>query len=345
MNDQAAKRKRASVLLPLGILCLLVCAGLTYFYLQTKESLYDQAWARAEGRARAVRIEIDHALNRLVPVNLALSEELTSGKLKKDAIEERLVRDKDAHPYIFGLGVAFTPFAFSSERRLYAPLYVKQEDGSSKLVYIEDDYDYTGPERDWYHLPLANGPIWQEPHYGEASKAYLANFTTPFFTHDAETGKPIPSGVVFSSMSLTQYQRLVESLGLGDLGYAFILSRKGAFVAHPNPELVTAHTTIVDWARDQGDGRLELLGRNATQGIRGFLERPGGRDGRTEWIFTEPINSADWSVGIVFYRDRLIDESRLKALLIPLIISAVLALFALGFAYLAKRGSEAAVAD
>lgn len=329
----------------MGALTLLVWVGFAVYYAQKKQRLLEEAWASAEGRSRKVRSEIDTALNRLVPVNLAISEDLTAGRLKKDAIEARLIRDKTENPNIFGLGVAYVPYGFNPDMRLYAPLFVNQEDGEPRLIHIEDDYDYTEPDRDWYHLPQVKGPIWQEPHYGEASKAYLANFTTPFFSRDPETGKPIHSGVVFSSMSLTQYQDLVNSLGLGDLGYAFILSRKGAFVAHPDPELVTGHKTITEWAREQGDERLELLGRNAALGIRGFIERGEARGGRSQWVFAEPINAADWSVGIVFYKDRLVDWDQLKLFPPLLAVLGILALVLLLFAYLSKGQTPRAASD
>ena len=337
VNPFSAHRRRYRLLVGLLIVSLVVFAGLIYTYTSKRQALLDTAWNQAAQQAREAAQSIDRTLNKLVPINIGISEDLTSGQLEKKDIVARLKRDKHAHPTVFGVGVAYIPFAYDPQIRLYAPLYVDRKDGPA-LVQIEDDYDYTEPGRDWYHLPLAEGPVWQEPHYGQASKAYLANFTTPFFERNLETGEIEPIGVVFTSMSLTQYQELAKSLGLGEKGYAFVLSKKGAFVSHPNPEYVTQNKTLVDWAKELGDPELEELGRAAVHGIRAFTERVDGTSGKTEWVFSEPIVSAGWSVGVVLYRDRLVQFEKLRNLKILLVLAAATtALLALAVYFKRRR--------
>ncbi len=289
--------------------CALVSAALLVWagtYIHRRDARLQEARTDAEARVRQANLDMEASLNRLVPVNLRISEDLTSGKLpaNPDAIEARLREVKQEVPEIFGVGVAYVPYGFRDDLRLYAPLFVDREAGSD-LVQIEDKYDYTDQDRPWYQLPLKRGPIWQEPHYGIASQSFLANFTTPFFTTDAATGEKRPNGVVFTSMSIDQFDRLIHSLGLYETGYGFLVSGKGAFVAHPNAEWVKENHTILEWANQTGDTALKDLAEGTVVGKRGFVSHHDSSTGKYQWVFTEPIVSTGWALGMVFDKENI----------------------------------------
>lgn len=307
MSGTRTEKTRQRLIVILAALCFLLFAGLGWRNRTLAERASHQAVEDAALQARGATLEISHALDKLVPVNIALSEDLTSGRLAKEDIPERLKRDKAQNPVIFGLGVAYTPYSYDPNIRLYAPLYVNGEGGPS-MVQIEDKYDYTEEGRDWYHLPVEKGPIWQEPHYGEASQAFLANFTTPFYMRDEETGENKPGGVVFSSMSLAQYREIADSLDLGE-GYAFILSTASVFVSHPDQSYVDKGTSITQWGEASGDEALVEFARKVRTGRRAFAKSWEG--GRETWFFSEPIISTGWSVGVVMYKDHLVSAAPL----------------------------------
>ncbi|CAM2006653.1 PDC sensor domain-containing protein [Acanthopleuribacter pedis] len=290
-------------------LCGLMTAALIVWggtYLHRRDARLQQARTDAEARVRQANRDMEASLNRLVPVNIQISEDLTSGKLpaNRDAVEARLRAVKKNVPEIFGVGVAYVPYGFRDDLRLYAPLFVDSGEGAH-LVQIEDKYDYTDQDRPWYQLPLKRGPIWQEPHYGIASQSFLANFTTPFFTTDATTGEKRPNGVVFTSMSIDQFDRLIHSLRLYETGYGFLVSGKGAFVAHPNGEWVKENHTIQQWADESGDAALKELAAGTVVGKRGFVSHQDAATGKHQWVFTEPIVSTGWSLGMVFDKENI----------------------------------------
>ena len=290
-----------------GVVAVVVLGG-AYFVKRSK--LINDAREQATEKVIRATRKIDASLNTLVPVNIKISEDLTSGRLAHDheQIVARLKQVKGENPSIFGVGVAFVPFAFDPQKRLYAPLYVNREgehNPGPELIQIEDRYDYTGPDRDWYHRPLAEGPVWQEPHYGQASEVFLANFTTPFFRRDPVADEVIANGVVFTSMSLDQYRDMVAGLGFGDSGYGFLLSRKGAFVSHPDRDWVLEKKTMGDWANQSGDPKLQNLSQRADAGKRGFAEHTDPATGKSQWVFIEPIISTGWTLGVVFNKESI----------------------------------------
>lgn len=304
MADRVANMTRINTLLCGLFIAAVVGWGVAHYY-QRRHTL-DHARHAAEERVRQATSEMDISLNRLVPVNIALSEDLTTGNLAADsaAIEARLRAIKTEHPRIFGIGVAFAPFQYRPGQRLYAPLFVDREDGPA-MVQIEDSYDYTSEDRAWYQLPLKQGPVWQEPHYGIASQSYLANFTSPFFGRDPQSGEMQPRGVVFTSMSINQFDQLIASLGLYETGYGFLTSRKGAFVAHPNRQWVENNRTVANWANETGDAALQRLAQETLQGRRSFAEHIDPQTGKHQWVFIEPIISTGWCLGMVFEKDNI----------------------------------------
>jgi len=304
MKYATVKKRLLVGLTALFLANLLLLIGYFFAYIQERKETWAHARDQAQQEAIRATEVIDQALSRLVLVNQSLTKSLNSGTLDYADIPQRLIDEMEANPFLLGVGVAFTPYSFDPERRLYSPLYVRRSD-TPQMVQIEDSYDYTEQGRDWYHLPLKLGPVWQEPHFGEASNHYLANYTAPFHPPDQPDGEPI--GVVFTSMSLDQYQALVQSLDLGDTGYGFILSKKGAFVAHPIHSYVMESKTIFELAEEVGDETLADVGRQAADGKQGYFDYQNELTGESAWIFVHAIPSTGWSMGVVYYNGGLLD--------------------------------------
>ena len=157
-----------------------------YFHFHKQLVLNAKNSARAESHRAAM--QINGELEKLIPLARSIADDLTSGKLKKEALKERLKRTIDHNPEIYGIGAAFKPFVFDTALRLYAPYYIRKN-GKSELIQVESLYDYTEAEYSWYHKPLQDGAGWIEPYFGQASNALLAEFALPFYELDSETGE------------------------------------------------------------------------------------------------------------------------------------------------------------
>ena len=210
-------------------------------------------------------------------------------------------------PEVFGIGVAYEPQAYDSEDGLYAPYYVKRQ-GELQLIQLEDIYDYTKPQHDWYHIPLTEGPVWQEPYFEQASDTMLAEYTTPFYRAEP-TGQQIPAGVVRINYSLEYVKELIDLLELEETGYGFILSKKGAFIYHPNGEYVEGGKTIFDLAKELNDENLAIMGEQAINGESGDIEITDQVTGQSSWVFYEPLPSAGWSMGVVFVKNETVSRT------------------------------------
>jgi len=274
-------------------------------YWQDRSEVVEREKERAHLEVARVAKEIDIELRKLIPLTTSITDELSSGDLPKEQLLDRLKTTMDTNPELLGMGVAYAPLAYAPDVRLYAPYYIKKGE-ELHLVEVDSFYDYTQPEYNWYHAPLANGPQWIEPHMGEIVDTLLVEFAAPFYHPDGESPGKIPAGVIHTSVSLDEIRGRIDSLELGESGYGFLLSKTGAFLLHPLvEEYVKGQKTIFDVAEARKDRILRHMGEKAIRGERGVIENGMAASGQAIWIFYEPVPSTGWSVGGVFFTDQL----------------------------------------
>ena len=299
-----------SILLCVGSLALTLF--LAYHYWQEETEREQEAFEKAKREACRAALIIDGELVDPKALTKRIANDLTDGTLAYGLAADRLRSEVEAHPQLFGLGVAFQPDVYRAG--LYAPYYVKQQ-GEFQRLQVEDLYDYTRPPSDdpsepnteWYHQPLAEGAGWVEPLFGTASDALLTLYGAPFYRTDPETQEQVPAGVAFVTLSLDDIDELMASLELETTGYGYVLSREGLFIAHPIHDYV-GHVSIFELAESHQD---EGLRAEAERAIRGQIFSRDAVDnvtGQSSWIFHEPILSAGWSIGIVLNKDALVPD-------------------------------------
>ncbi|NCP09994.1 serine/threonine protein phosphatase, partial [bacterium] len=140
-------------------------------------------------------------------------------------------------PEIYGAAIAFEPYAYSPNAKDFAPYFFKQ-DGKLQFTYIP--YDYFG--WDWYQIARElKKPVWTEPYFDEgAGGIIMATFSVPFYKRIE--GERVLTGVVTADISLSWLQKILSSLKISETGYAFLISKNGTFITHPDPDLVMNET-------------------------------------------------------------------------------------------------------
>ena len=121
--------------------------------------------------------KIEATLNQSVPLTAVLLEALRDAPLKESesALIDHLKRALNTSPELLGVGIAYKPFSYDPDVRLFAPYFLRR-DGELKRVQIENQVDYTVDEYDWYHNPLKNGSGWNEPHFSQAADQMVVEY-------------------------------------------------------------------------------------------------------------------------------------------------------------------------
>ena len=201
---------------------------------------------------------------------------------------------------LYGSAIAYNPKQYGH----VAP-YAYMEAGRVEYKDLgEDDRQYE--IGDWFQIPFqTGGPAWTEPYYDEGGADTLtATYALPVFLR-RDLGAV--SAVVTGDVSLLWLTHLLQSLDLGETGYAFLLSRNGTFIAHPNAAFIM-NESIFSVAAARKDPRLRDIGRRMTgQGTpaqkSGFVEfdgLSGLEPSGPSYLAYTPIPSTGWSLGIVY---------------------------------------------
>jgi hypothetical protein len=287
--------------------------------------------ARQEGFAKAAAYAntIGMKMADLEQVAHALASALSSGKLEPGQVQAAVAGALERAPAgIIRMGVLYRPGSPGHGRHLFGPYAERDGRGIRSTFHEESSNDSV---QEWF-LAEPWRPGWHEPKFsrrgGWLMVDYIERFQLP--------GALVPSGLVRLNVSLHEVQAIVDHLDLGQPGFAYLLSAKGAYLAHPLEDLVLSGKTILDPAEAVGNRRLgELVTRKES----GFTRSTSLSTGRQALVFLQRIPSLGWFVGLVFNEHSPHQEASPDRALLALRLSMALAL-ALVLIFLGCRGER-----
>ncbi|MEJ5301191.1 MAG: SpoIIE family protein phosphatase [Thermodesulforhabdaceae bacterium] len=222
---------------------------------------------------------------------------------RENLIREMVKNNPEIYGSTFAMEPSFTTsFNGGEATMLYAP-YWYRSDQDIRFRYL--NYDYT--RSDWYLMPKElQKPCWSEPYFDEGGgECLMTTYSVPFFTNQGE--KKVFSGVVTVDISLKKLQDIVESIKIGRSGYAFIISQNGTFVMHPDDQLIM-NETIFTIAEARKDRALREIGRRMIRGETGYEAITDWKTDKEAWLVFMPLPSSEWSVGVIFPKDELLEN-------------------------------------
>ncbi len=274
--------------------------------------------------------DIDDILRRTMGDADALGADLTGGKTVHEQALDRLKRLVEENSNYYGAALVYRPFGHDPGRRLSGSYY-KRDAGGENVVFtlVEDDYDYTLPEYEWYALPMREGSRWSEPYWCPSGKTYMVTYSSVFHEIDSKPGKPTPLGLIVIDISMDRIKKIIDNVDLGPSGFGAMISRKGIYLHHPNREYVVAGKSITDVARDKGDKNRLLSARMASRGRSGILDHISTTTRKPAWLVVAPVPTSGWSLQNTFLkRDIEVDVDTLRRQLIWIVFSVLVSLLA-----------------
>lgn len=240
---------------------------------------------------------IDSILQQTMAEADGLTSDISLGLLSNRQILARLKQLAKGSPYHYGAAIAYRPYGYDPQRRLYAPYYNKKE-GMEELVFtmVDYDYDYTQPEYEWYTLPMKEGNRWSDPYWCPSGKAHMVTYSSVFYEPGAQPGKHYPLGIVVIDISMDRLKKIIEDLDLGPSGFGTLVSEKGIFLHHPEREYVAARKRITDLARDEACPVHASSAEMAARGEEGILEHLSTDTRMPAWLVVAPIPTSGWSL-------------------------------------------------
>jgi len=280
----------------LSVIGFLLAVALSLQYRAQNRALLDSALTSSRQIAEDARDRIGGVLVRVTrELNESAGKILREDTPSEDKILAIIRNLVYSDPGFLEAGVAFAPFAYHPRIRLFGPAYVVEENGV-KFKDLDASQDYTKPDADWYHGPMQGSALWLAPrfdkHRGHAVVTYAAPLREP-------GGSSEPLGVMFATYALSTFQRLLDSLDLGQNGYAFVLSAEKDFILHPNKDLSEQQESFdsflnrVTSSREVSSIKRAVRDPTATAV---FVDPDTGLSSR---MFLRAVTATDWTVGVV----------------------------------------------
>jgi hypothetical protein len=224
----------------------------------------------------------------------------------------------------YGSAITFAPYAYDPERRLYSVYYSRETPGAAlEFSQVDEAYDYTTDDYDWYVVPMAEGNRWNEPYFDEGSETSMTTYSSVFTRPDPETGEPRRAGVVTVDLSMNEIRRLIEGLDLGPSGFGALTTREGTYLHHPREDYVVERRTLLQVAEEQNDPDRVLMAAAALRGEAGVLNHVSTTTGQESWLIFETVPTSGWSLQNTFIQLDVVELQNPRQQII-LILTALL---------------------
>lgn len=330
--------KRHSIAFKLTLLilsCAFVIVGaiVGYNYYYSRDIMLRQSEDNARNLAQETASRIDSVLSSVQKVanNMALSMEDAS--LSNEEILELSHRFVSNNPEIYGMAIAFEPYGQEPDKLYFAPYHFRSNGRISRTMLGSPQYRYF--YMSWYQIPKeVSRAIWTEPYNDEGGgNTLMATYSVPFYR--TVDGRREFAGVVTADISLEWLEDLLNEIQLFDTGYAFLLSRLGTVISHPDRELMM-NQTIFTIAEKQNSKQLREIGREMVEGRQGFelLDEVGPEE---RYLYFTGLEYGGWSLGVVFPKHEMLAGVTSLTRVMSLIGLGGFALLAIVIALIARR--------
>ena len=279
----------------LAVTAVILAAVIGYGYVVARQILEQELEAKAWQLSFATtnRIQTVETAVRKLAGGLAAEIEVQAPQNGEYVYRllERLVMDNEE---VFGAAVALEPKALGYSESYTAPYVFRAGNRSVRDELGKKANPYF--IQDWYALPqMMKRPVWSEPYRAESGgNALMVSYSVPIY----DSGGAF-LGVVTCNISLSWMAEMLQALPLGREGYAFLLSRNGTFITHPQKAMILKEN-IFSQAETENNTALRSMGRDMVRGEAGFIEYGKVQPGQNGWLLYQPIAVTGWSLGIFF---------------------------------------------
>ncbi len=287
---------------------LIFAATLGYNYYRSRVILKKELEKNARNLAASVAYRVETELTAVVKVAEGMARSLETGRYNERELHSLIRTTVEKNPEIYGSSVSFEPYAFSADRRLYAPYYYRIK-GNIAFSRLENSYQYVPYIYwDWYQIPRELGRLeWSEPYFDEgAGNILMSTCSVPFY--EEKGGEKKLKGIVTADISLDTLTELVSSVKILKTGYAALFSRNGMLLAHPLKDTIM-NETFFSIAEANNDPSIRELGKKMIRGESGFVFHKSLMGVRS-WMYYAPIRSTGWTLAVVFPEAELLEHVR-----------------------------------
>ena len=309
-SGSSARRISLSFKLPLAVIGLLLVAFIIYTYLSIRlsqqaliETLRGDLQDQAADKVEIIRSDL--LVARAFAVQLASYAE--SGNLTEGNLSQMLQKSLTRNERVFGSTIAYEPYKFKPGIFYFAPYYSRQADNT--LHYTDlgtEDYDYF--RREWYTLPKVElEPVISAPYFNYGGgDIWMVTWSAPFFARDGSF-----EGVATADLAFLQTQEIINSIQVGNNGYAFLIDSAGVILGIGNnggDYKVMSDSMVLAAFSENTERWIELVA-DMRDGKSGFIEATDPRGVPMLVAYTPVGLNTGWSLALAYPRGELVSTT------------------------------------
>lgn len=317
---------------------------LVYRYISTLYTINQTAANNVTRSVDEAVLQLEHQFTNIMKTINELSQWITTKNPTENELTQHIEQILKNNPTLYGIVFGYVPYAIDKQKKLYGPYFVKT---NGTIERHDITYDYTlpsaqaGARTEWYNDAIRQNKVWAEPFYGTASKKHVVTYSERLYNlTDKQKLKPI--GVVGAVISLDHLRTLVNALELGYAGYAFAISQKGFFAAHPYEEYYLKEKNIFDLAKEKNDKQLQTIAAQITNQPNGTFAYVDSASGQQARMVHRIIPSTNMILAATFLKSESITPyvKMLRRTLLYLVIMLTLTLALLTILVLLKKYTQ-----
>ena len=307
---------------------LIFCIGLflvtfSIYYSFTHHTIKETARENAILLATNTVNRIEKVLSPAEKIPENISAMLESAFLSKDSIIPFLKSILKNNKDVYGSTIAYEPGFFPDKGLYFAPYVFQKGDTIRSIMLGDENYEYF--YMDWYQIPkMTNAPYWSEPYFDEGGgNILMTTYSVPFYTF--LKGRKTFTGIVTIDVSLEWLTKIMSEVKIFSTGYAFLLSRNGVIISHPNKAYVM-NESIFTIAKENNQPGMRNIGREMISGKSNFASadfKSKYHPGKL-WINYRGLPSSHWSIAVIYPEKEMFAAlHRINYILLFLIIAGL----------------------
>lgn len=232
------KKKKISsignkIMLQIIALVIGICCSLSVLsYYKTKDNIlettYDTLTERTKDSATAIEREFYYRQEQLNYISLLPEIQSMDWNVQKPIILEQI------------------------EKWNYDGMFIMDTNGYGYYATDSEEEIKDQSNEEFFKTMKEKGSFITEPYIRKEEKETITTIVTPI---NDESGTIV--GYLCGTIKLDDVNKIVQSIKIGNTGYAFLLNDSGNFVAHKNMDLVFNETNFVDAFNNDSDEQVK----------------------------------------------------------------------------------------
>lgn len=238
MKFKKIRTKMLVLILPVIILALVTLTAISAFSCTSmlSEQIQENMAVSLTAESRAVTEYLDVVESTATTLSRTVGN--TYKALTLDEYEDMLADVISDNDIVLGSGIWFEPYTYNEEK--YVGPYIFKNGDSIDVTYDYSNAEYDYFSQEYYTLAkAATSPVITDPYYDPTSGIVMSSCTMPIFDNDKFIG------CVTVDIELSSIQNVINSIVVGEGGYAMLVTSNGTYLAGVDEQKVSEGASIL----------------------------------------------------------------------------------------------------